>query len=178
MENIYLVILYVVMIGPSILLVKETKSRVANLKDGLRVLVFLPVTTLGVVAYTVLAMDSISRIPFLNWSWLGYNIALGPLGDKGMWGIIPFLPFMIYTLVHVNYFEEMYFRNNNLRVIIWAFLHILMGVAIHVVLALLPLGFFYRYVFKKQGVNYSYALHFFTNISLLTLSLLSFFLWQ
>ena len=33
----------------------------------------------------------------------------------------------------------------------------IMGVSVSVVLMLLPLGFFYKYVYDKYGVDYAYA---------------------
>jgi hypothetical protein len=74
---------------------------------------------------------------------------------------------LVYTLVHVNYFEEYYFRTDVKRVVIWAFLHTVMGVTVSVVLMLLPLGFFYKYIYNRYGVDYAYALHFSTNITIL-----------
>jgi hypothetical protein len=42
----------------------------------------------------------------------------------------------------------------------------LMGVSVSVALMLLPLGLFYKYIYDKYGVNYAYALHFSTNITI------------
>jgi hypothetical protein len=128
------------------------------------------------MAYVIFAKDFVSQIPILNSSWLGYNIALGPFGNKGVSGILPFIPMLVYMLIHVNYFEEYYFRKNVKRVIIWACMHLVMGVAIHVVLVLLPLGFFYRHVFNKYSVNHAYSLHFATNLVLVGIAISSYFL--
>ena len=94
-------------------------------------------------------MPVLSRFPIMNLSWLGYNIAAGPLAHQGVIGIIPFVPLLVYMLIHVNYFEEYYFRKNSKRVVIWGFLHILMGVSLSAVFILLPLGFFYKYIYSK-----------------------------
>jgi membrane protease YdiL (CAAX protease family) len=99
---------------------------------------------------------------------------VGPYADQGFTGILPFLPFLIYTFIHVNYLEEYYFRTNLKRVVIWAFLHMLMGVSVSVALMLLPLGLFYKYIYDKYGVNCAYALHFSTNITILLISIVSF----
>ena len=161
---------------PTLLLVRETKPRLKNLKNGLRSLVYLPLTVGILMSYVVFAMGYLSQVPILNWSWLGYNIALGPTADQGLWGVLPFLPMLVYMLIHVNYFEEMYFRKTALLTIIWAFLHVAMGVALHVALALLPLGFFYKYLYKKRGLDYAYALHFATNIIIVAVSIASYFI--
>jgi hypothetical protein len=51
-----------------------------------------------------------------------------------------------------------------------------MGVTVSVALMLLPrpLGFFYKYIYDKYGVDYAYALHFSTNITFLLISIVSF----
>jgi membrane protease YdiL (CAAX protease family) len=102
---------------------------------------------------------------------LGYNIALGPFGNQGLFGILPFLPLLLYTLIHVNYFEELYFRKDITHVVIWAALHIAMGVAVYVTLALIPLGLFYKFIKDRYDVNHAYTLHFATNIVIISISL-------
>ena len=164
------------MVGPSILLAKETKTRLSNLKSGYKALIFLPLTVSTLVIYVIFAMEFLSNIPILNLSWLGYNIVIGPFADQGVFGILPFIPLLIYMLIHVNYFEEFYFRKNVKRVVIWALLHIVMGVALYVVIVLLPLGFFYRYILDKYSINHAYTLHFATNLVLIGISVSSYFL--
>ena len=164
------------MVGPSILLAKETKTRLSNLKSGYKALIFLPLTVSVLVIYVIFAMEFLSNIPILNLSWLGYNIVIGPYADQGVFGILPFIPLLIYMLIHVNYFEEFYFRKNVKRVVIWALLHIVMGVAVYVVIVLLPLGFFYRYILNKYSINHAYTLHFATNLVLIGISVSSYFL--
>ena len=164
------------MVGPSILLAKETKTRLSNLKSGYKALIFLPLTVSVLVIYVFFATEFLSNIPILNLSWLGYNIVIGPFADQGVFGILPFIPLLIYMLIHVNYFEEFYFRKNVKRVVVWALLHIVMGVAVYVVIVLLPLGFFYRYILNKYSINHAYALHFATNLVLIGISVSSYFL--
>ena len=122
---------------------------------GAKALAYLPLTVLPLLIFTIFAVNFLSEIPVLNASWLGYNIAIGPFGDQGLFGILPFLPPLVYMLIHVNYFEELYFRKDVKRVIIWALLHIAMGVAIYVALALLPLGFF----INLYGINMMSIMH-------------------
>jgi membrane protease YdiL (CAAX protease family) len=176
LQDIYLITIYIIMVGPSILLAKETKTRLSNLKSGYKALIFLPLTVSVLVIYVIFAMEFLSNIPILNLSWLGYNIVIGPYADQGVFGILPFIPLLIYMLIHVNYFEEFYFRKNVKRVVIWALLHIVMGVAVYVVIVLLPLGFFYRYILDKYSINHAYTLHFATNLVLIGISVSSYFL--
>lgn len=174
-DNLFLVIFYAITVVPTLLFVKETKTRLKNLRQGIGSLVWLPLTIGGLLAYVIFALDFMSTIPVLNWSWLGYNIALGPAADQGLYGILPFVPMLAYMLIHVNYFEELYFRKNAPLTVVWAFLHVAMGVAVNIALALLPLGFFYKHIYKKYGINHAYALHFATNIIVVSVSIGSYF---
>ena len=116
------------------------------------------------------------EIPILNWSWLGYNIAFGPFAEEGMWGIIPFMPLLLYMFLHINYFEESYFRKSKKMVIVWALIHIAMGIKIHMALILIPIGFVFKYIYDKKGLNHSYSMHFATNIMVVCVLFLSFVL--
>ena len=175
--SIIFLLIYIVLMAPSLLLVKQTYRRILNLKAGFKGITFLPITVGSLMIFVYFIFGYLSQFPFFNLSWLGYNIALGPYADQGFTGILPFLPFLIYTFIHVNYFEEYYFRRNLKRVVIWGFLHMIMGVTVSVVLMLLPLGFFYKYVYDKYGVDYAYALHFSTNMTVLLISIVSFLLF-
>jgi hypothetical protein len=173
----YLIALYIILAGPSVLVAKETRTRLRNLRSGASALLFLPLTATTLVLYAIFANDFISQIPLLNLSWLGYNIALGPFADKGVYGILPFIPMLVYMLIHVNYFEEFLFRKSIKRVIIWAFMHLAMGVAIYVVLVLLP-SVFFTDISNKYSVNHAYTLHLATNLILVTIAVSSYFLLQ
>jgi hypothetical protein len=160
--------------APSLLFVKQTCRRILDLKAGIKGLVFLPITVASLMIFVFFILVFLNQFPLFNLSWLGYNIAVGSYADQGFTSVLPFLPFLIYTFIHINYFEEYYFRTNLKRVVIWAFWHMVMGVTVSVVLMLLPLGFFYKYIHDKYGVDYAYALHFSTNIAILLISIVSF----
>lgn len=162
---------------PSLLLVRQTYRRILDIKAGIKGVVFLPITAGLLMVFVFFIFGFFAKFPFLNLSWLGYNIALGPYADQGFTGILPFLPFLVYAFIHVNYFEEYYFRTNLIRVVIWAFLHIIMGVTVGVAITLLPVGFFYKYIYDKYGINCAYALHFSTNMTILLISLILFFIF-
>jgi hypothetical protein len=82
---------------------------------------------------------------------------------------------LVYMSIHVNYFGELYFRKSARLVVLWAFLHIAMGVAVRVALAVLPIEFLYRHMYLKRGINHAYALHFMTNMVIVATSVSSFF---
>ena len=101
---------YILTVGTSLLLIKETKKRIKDLKIGITSIKYAPIPFGILFAYIILAHDFVETIPILNWSWLGYNIAFGPFADQGFWGIVPFIPLLVYMFIHVNYVEELYFR--------------------------------------------------------------------
>jgi hypothetical protein len=173
-NTLVLSLIYIILMAPSLLLVKQTSVRILNLKAGIKGIVFLPITVASLMVLVFFNFRFLAQLPLLNLSWLGYNIAVGPYANQGFTYILPFLPFLVYTFVHLNYFEEYYFRKSVRRVVIWALLHVIMGVTVSVAVMLVPLGFFYKYIYDKYGVNYAFALHFFTNMSLLLISSVSF----
>jgi membrane protease YdiL (CAAX protease family) len=155
---------YVFTVATSLVLIKETKKRVFDLAKGIKSIVYAPISFGILIVYVVFAYPHIEKIPILNWSWLGYNIAFGPFADKGFWGVIPFIPLLIYMFIHINYVEELYFRKSKKMVLIWAAAHIAMGIKVHMALLLIPIGFLFKYIYDKKGINHSYAMHFATNI--------------
>ena len=165
---------YVLTVGTSLLLVKETKKRISDLKLGFNSIKYAPFAFGILFTYVIFAYDFVETIPFLNWSWLGYNIAFGPFADQGIWGILPFVPILIYMFIHINYVEELYFRKSKKMVVIWALAHIAMGIKVHMALILLPIGFLFKYIYDKKGINHSYAIHFTTNILVVLTLFLSF----
>nr|AIF08509.1 hypothetical protein [uncultured marine thaumarchaeote KM3_31_E07]AIF08581.1 hypothetical protein [uncultured marine thaumarchaeote KM3_31_F07] len=160
------IIYYIIIAASCVLVVRETKSRIITLVSNWKGVKFASITIAILMVYALVIYQYVDVIPILNWGWLGYNIALGPLGDQGFLGILPFVPILIYMLMHLNYYEEFYFRKNKKLVVLWAFLHIAMGVQIHVVFVLLPVGFIYKYIYDKYGLNNAYSVHFTTNIFL------------
>lgn len=173
-NDLILSIIYIILMAPSLLLIKQTSTRIMNLKAGIKGIVFLPITAVSLIIFVFFNLKYLADLPLLNISWLGYNIAVGPYANQGFTYILPFLPFLVYTFIHINYFEEYYFRKSIRRVVLWAFLHVVMGVTVSFALMLVPLGFFYKYIYDKYGVDYAYALHFSTNMTLLLISLVAF----
>jgi hypothetical protein len=173
-SDVFLIGYYVLTVGSSILLIKETKKRINDLKSGINSIKYVPIAFGILYAYVMIAYEFVETIPVLNWSWLGYNIAFGPFADQGLWGIIPFVPLLIYMFIHINYVEEFYFRKSKKMVVAWALVHIAMGVKVHMAIILLPIGFLLKYVYDKKGIAHSYALHFTTNILVVITLFLSF----
>ncbi len=155
---------YVFTVATSLLLIKETKRRVLELAKGSKSIIYAPISFGMLIAYLVLVYPHAEKIPVLNWSWLGYNIAFGPFAEQGFWGIVPFIPLLVYMFIHINFVEELYFRKSKKMVLAWAAAHIAMGIKVHMAIMLIPVGFLFKYIYDKKGINHSYAMHFATNI--------------
>ena len=165
---------YVFTVATSLILIKETKNPFYDLKKGIKSIKFAPLAFGIVLAYVLFAYQYVDSIPILNWSWLGYNIAFGPFASEGFWGIVPFVPILIYMFIHINYVEELYFRRSKKMVIAWALVHIAMGKKVHMAIMLIPVGFIFKYIYDKKGLTHSYAMHFATNILIVITLFLSF----
>lgn len=155
---------YIFTVATSLILIKQTKQRALDLVKGAKSMKYAPIPFGIMLAYFVFVYPFAEKIPILNWSWLGYNIAFGPFAKDGFWGVLPFVPILIYMFIHINHAEELYFRKSKKMVLIWAFTHIAMGIKIHMSFLLIPIGFLFKYIYDKKGVNHSYAMHFTTNI--------------
>ena len=83
-------------VGASLLLIKDTKKRIKDLKIGISSMKYAPIAFGILTVYVLFAFEYVDQIPILNWSWLGYNIAFGPFAEQGMLGIIPFVPLLLY----------------------------------------------------------------------------------
>ena len=97
-SDYFLIGYYVLTVGASLLLIKDTKKRIKDLKLGIGSIKYAPIPFAILTAYVLFAFEYVDQIPILNWSWLGYNIAFGPFAEQGMLGIIPFVPLLLYML--------------------------------------------------------------------------------
>lgn len=163
-SEVFVIGYYIFTVATSLILIKETKQRIRDLVKGVKSMMYAPIPVGIMMAYFVFVYPIVEKIPILNWSWLGYNIAFGPFAREGFWGVLPFIPILIYMFIHINHAEELYFRKSKKMVIVWALTHIAMGIKIHMALLLIPLGFLFKYIYDKKGINHSYAMHFATNM--------------
>ena len=166
---------YIFTVASSLLLIKETKKRIQDLRIGIKSAVYAPIAFGILAGYLFTLYPFVDKIPILNWSWLGYNIAFGPFATQGFWGVVPFIPILLYMFIHINHVEELYFRKSKKMVLVWAFTHLAMGIKLHMALLLVPIGFLFKYVYDKKGLNHSYAMHFTTNIMVVIALLFSLF---
>lgn len=155
---------YVFTLATSLLLIKETKKRILDLRSGIKSMIYAPIAFGILIGYLLTLYPYVDKIPGLNWSWLGYNIAFGPFASQGFWGIVPFIPMLLYMFIHINHVEELYFRKSKKMVLVWALAHMAMGIKVHMAILLIPIGFLFKYIYDKKGLNHSYAMHFATNI--------------
>ncbi|WKT57803.1 hypothetical protein QVH35_10950 [Candidatus Nitrosotenuis chungbukensis] len=111
-SEVFVIGYYIFTVATSLILIKETKQRIRDLAKGVKSMMYAPIPVGIMMAYFVFAYPIVEKIPILNWSWLGYNIAFGPFAREGFWGVLPFIPILIYMFVHINHAEELYFRKS------------------------------------------------------------------
>jgi membrane protease YdiL (CAAX protease family) len=163
--------------------IKYTKERLASLKRGFNALKFLPVALIILITAAIVAITAKDQFPILNWGWLGTNIMMQPLVDIAetqtttvgigvdLVQIITIILFMVaiaFACLLCNFYEEERFRSSLFAVVIWAFIHMLMGIPIYAVFPIFCVGLFYKYIYDKYSLDHSYCLHFFTNMSLVS----------
>ena len=73
---------YVFTVAASLVLIKETKKRLFDLSKGIKSIIYAPISFGVLILYIVFAYPFVDKIPILNWSWLGYNIAFGPFAEE------------------------------------------------------------------------------------------------
>jgi hypothetical protein len=95
-NSLVLPLIYIILMAPSLLFVKQTSVRILNLKAGIKGIVFLPITVASLMGLVFFNFRFLAQLPLLNLSWLGYNIAVGPYANQGFTYILPFLPFLEY----------------------------------------------------------------------------------
>jgi hypothetical protein len=160
-------------------------DRIQSLKDGKKALWYLPVSYAVLLIMLGVSLDLANTFPLLQWGWLGTNIAAAPLIDMAglttegggltqlaTIGIVVFGAALIYLCITANFIEEYLFRSSWTLVVIWALLHLLMGIPIYAAIPIFSVGIVYKYVYDKYTVDHSYCLHFFTNMGLIILVLI------
>ena len=142
-------------------------------KQGIK---FLPIALL-------INLISITSLKILNNPILNTNISLFmvPSSAVNTFTLIDYIVafvLIIFLCSSFNYLEEYYFRTKWDLVGIWVALHLVLGLSAwtigQVFFILVPLGILFKKVFDKYGVETSYCLHLFNNLSVVLLQFLSF----
>ena len=180
MELLYYYLAMIVI--PTFLALKELPERLRSLHRGCRGFLYSPVAfTVGLFTL-VIAEYAAEALPFLKWGLLGYNIITLPLmegsADAGALGLtgqilsFAFLLISILTIMLSNFWEEKYFRDSYKLVVIWTFIHLIMGTTLYALPSIFCQGLIFKHVYDKYSVDHSYAAHFGTNIMLISLAFL------
>ena len=81
-SDYFIVGYYILTVGASLLLIRDTKKRIRNLKIGRNSIKYAPISFGILFVYVLFVFPYVDEIPILNWSWLGYNIAFGPFAEE------------------------------------------------------------------------------------------------
>ena len=169
-EPLFLLIYVLVMIIPLRGLLLEVPKRLRDLKKGARGFLFSPLCFgLGIlIAIPSFLLAQI--LPILQWGWLGFSLATMGMEEDAI-SFIPFALVFLIACITINYYEEKIFRKNYKRVLLWALLHLLMGIPLFVVLPLIGIGVFLKCIYDKYSLQHAYATHFGHNLIVLSLAI-------
>jgi hypothetical protein len=150
---------------------KEFKDQIIALKKGWKGMMYSPVAIVILLCSSIIVLEITKFFPILYWGWLGYNIILGPnLNASYMIVVLLFAYFLTFIF---NYYEEsLTFRKGWKNVVLWAVLHMIMGIPAFAVIIIFTVGIFYKYLYSRKGREMTYVTHLFTNYILLTILLI------
>jgi hypothetical protein len=138
------------------------------------------------------------QFPLLKWGWLGYNLIFTPfmsfqpisadqlqcelkinlsiLDPIALLFLVVIASivggiavFILAACLIFNYWEEETFRESKISVIVWALLHIIMGIPLWGVIPIAAVGFFFKYIYGKHSLYHAFTIHFATNATLLAI---------
>jgi hypothetical protein len=75
------------------------------------------------------------------------------------------LGLVVMCLIY-NYTEEKVCRSSLLAVVLWALSHLIMGIPIWAVIPIFSVGLVYKAIYDRWGLDHAYCAHFFTNMTL------------
>jgi hypothetical protein len=84
-----------------------------------------------------------------------------------------FVPIMVLALLIFNYREEAFYRDSLRDVVIWAVLHLVMGIPLFAVLPIFVVGLAYKAIYDRKGLQTVYVTHLATNLTLIGLIVLA-----
>lgn len=172
MNDVVSWIFFIVLIFiPFLCEIKNIGERFKDAWEGIAGLKYVPIS-LTVLFSTAFPFYFLAEVlPFLQWGLWGFNIAtlmvMESEGTNVLFVILSILFLGLLMLVFNYYEEDTWSRENNWNVLIWALLHLVMGIPIWAVFPIMATGFVYRQVFLKKSQEEAYVSHLFTNVSLL-----------
>ena len=69
-SDYFLIGYYILTVGASLLLIKDTKKRIKDLKIGISSMKYARISFETLTVYVLFAFEYVDQIPILNWSWL------------------------------------------------------------------------------------------------------------
>ncbi|MGA9935977.1 MAG: hypothetical protein WBP83_12740, partial [Nitrososphaeraceae archaeon] len=65
-NDILFLLIYIALMAPSLLFVKQTYRRILDLKAGIKGLVFLPITVVSLLVFVFFILEFLNQFPLLN----------------------------------------------------------------------------------------------------------------
>lgn len=179
----------VLVIVPVLLELDELRERFHDLREGWKGIFYVPL--LWVLLFTGAGIGYLlaQHITILQWGWLGHNIIAEPLvsgaesaengsasdgsGNSFNLFALVFVPVMLIAFLLFNYREEEYYRDSWGKVVVWAVIHLIMGIPIWAVIPIFSIGIGFKLLYDYKGIEVAFAAHFFSNSALITLAVAS-----
>jgi hypothetical protein len=92
--------------------------------------------------------------------------SLGELLGPGLTLAI-FVPIILLALLIFNFYEEAFYRDSLQDVVVWAALHLVMGIPIFAVIPIFTVGLVYKGIRDRNGLRTAYVAHLGTNLLLI-----------
>lgn len=92
--------------------------------------------------------------------------SLGQLLGPGLTLAI-FVPIILLALLIFNFYEEAFYRDSLKDVVVWAALHLIMGIPIFAVIPIFTVGLIYKGIRDRKGLRTAYVAHLGTNLLLI-----------
>lgn len=184
--DIWIIIVWAVLAALTLKDYRLIPDRIAAIRIGARGIFLVPVALAILFPMLFCAWYLAQIFPFLQWGWLNMNIVAAPIADIGDnvakgGDLTPFLYLELFVTVVLiaimcllcNYYEETDFRSSYKMVVVWAFLHLIMGIPIWAVIPIFSVGLCYKVIHDRWSVNHSYCTHFFTNMVIIMIATIS-----
>lgn len=171
---------------PVLVFLPEVPKRLEDIRKNYKSIGYIIITTPVLIGTATFAIWLSDLIPILKWGLLGSNIAVAPASDSvtaiqnssqeiPIWNLIQFSVFIIVLVAAItlfNYIEELEYRDSYKSVVVWALLHLFMGIPLFAVIPIFSVGIIYKMIKDRKGLGPAYVAHLFTNMVLVSILIL------
>lgn len=178
LETVIYYIVFLILVGIPLYLEKEQiPDRLNDIRNNYKSVIYAPISILILFSSLIFALLLAEQFSILYYGWLGENIAVSPAADSveaventnslpifEIFKFVVFISILLLAMLVFNYIEEEMFRDNYKEVLVWALLHLIMGIPILTIIPIFSVGVFYKILRDKKGLGAAYVAHLTTNL--------------